>query len=88
MSFGTLIARFAEQAPIATMVRGLMANVLSPAELNALFRETAERQHESPLLFSTIVDLLSLVVSKAQRLVARGLSNTPSRTVGVAGSAL
>ena len=67
MSFGTLIARFAEQAPIATMVRGLMANVLSPAELNALFRETAERQHESPLLFSTIVDLLSLVVSKAQR---------------------
>ncbi len=66
MSFDTLIAQFAKQAPIATMVRGLMANILSPAELNAIFRETAERQHESPLLFSTVVDLLSLVVSKAQ----------------------
>jgi IS4 transposase len=66
MSFATLIAQFAKQAPIATMVRGLMANILSPAELDAIFRETAERQYESPLLFSTVVDLLGLVVSKAQ----------------------
>jgi hypothetical protein len=47
MSFTTLIAQFSKQAPIATMVRGLMANILSPAELNAIFRETAERQYES-----------------------------------------
>src|SRR5271157_81004 len=67
MSFNALITQFAKQAPIATMVRGLMANILSPAELNAIFRETAEQQYESPLLFSTVVDLLSLVVSKAQR---------------------
>jgi IS4 transposase len=66
MSFNALITQFAKQAPIATMVRGLMANILSPTELNAIFRETAERQHESPLLFSTVVDLLGLVVSKAQ----------------------
>lgn len=66
MSFDTLIAQFAKEAPIATMVRGLMANILSPAELNAIFRQTAQRQQESPLLFSTIVDLLGLVVSKAQ----------------------
>jgi hypothetical protein len=66
MSFDTLIAQFSQQAPIATMVRGLMANILSPAELNAIFRETAERQYESSLLFSTVVDLLSLVVNKAQ----------------------
>src|ERR1700693_4434080 len=66
MSFNALITQFSKQAPIATMVRGLMANILSPTELNAIFRETAERQYESPLLFSTVVDLLSLVVSKAQ----------------------
>lgn len=65
MSFPALIAQFSEQAPIATMVRGLLANILSPTELNVIFRETAERQRESPLLFSTVVDLLSLVVSKA-----------------------
>jgi IS4 transposase len=66
MSFDALIAQFSKQAPIATMVRGLMANILSRAALNAIFRETAEQQYESPLLFSTVVDLLSLVVSKAQ----------------------
>src|ERR1700686_1258587 len=65
MSFNALVTQFAKQAPIATMVRGLMANILSPTELNAIFRETAERQHESPLLFSTVVDLLGLVASTA-----------------------
>ena len=29
MSFDALIAQFSKQAPIATMVRGLMANILS-----------------------------------------------------------
>ena len=66
MSFDALIAQFAREAPIATMMRGLMANILSPAELNAIFRHSAQQQHESRLLFSTIVDLLGLVVSKAQ----------------------
>jgi len=66
MSFDALITQFAKEAPIATMVRGLMANILSPAELNAIFRDTAEQQYESSLLFSTVVDLMGLVVSKAQ----------------------
>ena len=39
----------------------------NPAEFTAIFRERADRQYESPLLFSTVVDLLSRVISKAQR---------------------
>lgn len=48
------------------MVRALMANILSAEELDAIFRDSAVRQRESTLLFSAIVDLLSLTVSKAK----------------------
>lgn len=67
MSWNALIDRFAEAAPVATMVRGLMANILSAAQLDAIFHEKAKRQWEHELLFSTVVDLLSLVVTKAKR---------------------
>lgn len=66
MSWNALIDRFAKEAPVATMVRGLMANILSTKELNAIFHDRAQRQWENQLLFSTVVDLLSLVVTKAK----------------------
>ena len=62
-----MIGRFAEQAPVATMVRGLLANILSPQELDAIFRETAVRQYEDELLFSSVVELLQLVVTKSHK---------------------
>ncbi|QDU88942.1 hypothetical protein Pla175_23260 [Pirellulimonas nuda] len=61
-----VLERFAKQAPAAVMVRALLANVLSDKELDAIFRESAERQVEGPLLFSQVVGLLHLVVTKAQ----------------------
>lgn len=66
MSWNAMIDRFAKEAPVATMVRGLMANILSATELNAIFHDTAKRQWENELLFSTTVDLLGLVVTKAK----------------------
>lgn len=62
-----MIARFAEQAPVAVMVRGLLANILSPHEIDTIFRETAVRQHEDELLFSSVVELLQLVVTKSHK---------------------
>ena len=67
MSLESLIDRFAQQAPVATMVRGLMANILSAQELDAIFRDAATRQYEGDLLFSSVVELLSLVVTKTQK---------------------
>jgi hypothetical protein len=61
-----MIERFAEQAPVATMVRGLLANILSPRELDTIFRDTAVRQYEDELLFSSVLELLQLVVTKSQ----------------------
>jgi hypothetical protein len=49
------------------MVRGLMANILSARELDAIFRDACGRQREGELLFSSVVELLSLVVTKTQK---------------------
>ena len=66
MSLDALIDRFARQAPVATMTRALMANILSANELDAIFHDCRQRQYEDTLLFSSVVGLLSLVVTKAQ----------------------
>lgn len=66
MSFDAIIDRFAREAPVASMVRGLMSNILSAKQLNTLFRETAQRQYENEVLFSSVVELMGLVVTKAQ----------------------
>ncbi len=66
MSFDAILARFAAQAPVATMVRAAMANILSPRELDAIFHDCRERQYQDTLLFSSVVGLLSLAVTKAQ----------------------
>lgn len=67
MFWSSMIDRFAKEAPVATMVRALMSNILSASELDAVFREKAKRQWENELLFSTIFDLMGLVVTKSRR---------------------
>jgi hypothetical protein len=67
MSFDALIDRFSRQAPVATMTRALMANILSASELDAIFHDCRQRQYQDKLLFSSIVGLLSVVVTKAQQ---------------------
>ncbi|QZZ23064.1 hypothetical protein J5X98_12415 [Leptothermofonsia sichuanensis E412] len=44
------------------MVRGLMEHVFAPDSMNALFEETAQVQYTRGLLFSDVVNLMSLVV--------------------------
>src|SRR5665213_2914428 len=65
--FDKLLDQFAQKAPVATMVRGLLAHSLSAEQVDGIFRERAERQYEGELLFSSVVDLLSLVVTKTQK---------------------
>ena len=54
--------RFAKRSPVAVMARALMERALEPTRLDALFRKEAERQYEKELLFSSLVDLMALVV--------------------------
>lgn len=63
MVLGSIFERFIAHSPISVMARGLLELALLPAELDALFAHTAQRQYTRDLLFSTTVDLMSLVVA-------------------------
>lgn len=56
-----LVERFEKQAPVCSMLRAALENVLSAERLNALFDEVAERQENKELLFSTVADVMGLV---------------------------
>lgn len=59
---GAIFERFVEQSPVSVMVRGLMEHVFAPDRMNALFEATAQVQYTRELLFSDVVNLMSLVV--------------------------
>ena len=60
----TLLDRFTKETPVAVMVRAMLANVWSDEKIDEIFRNTAVRQREDHLLFSTVVNLLHLAVFK------------------------
>ena len=59
---GAIFERFVEQSPVSVMVRGLMEHLFAPDRMNALFEATAQEQYTRELLFSDVVNLMSLVV--------------------------
>ena len=66
MILSPILDRFAKRAPVSVMVRASLEYALAPEALDALFRDTAERQEEKRLLFSSVVDLMGLVVARVQ----------------------
>jgi IS4 transposase len=54
--------RFAQGDTVPLMVQTLMENALCPRVLDQLFEDVAERQYTRQLLFSSIVELMSVVV--------------------------
>lgn len=60
--FSAMFQRFIEKAPVTVMVRSTLERVLSPGTLDAIFAQSAVRQVEGELLFSSVVELLALVV--------------------------
>jgi IS4 transposase len=66
MAFDSLMQRFAEQSPTTVMLRGTLANVFSDEAVDAIFDSAARRQTCRELTFSSVVDLLSLVVWKSR----------------------
>ena len=62
--------RFTQKSPVTVMTRALMENALAPEVLDGIFAEHAERQYRRELLFSSVVDLMGLVVCKVQPAVS------------------
>jgi hypothetical protein len=64
MMFSDLFERFVRETPETVMARAAMERALAPEALDALFAEHAEQQYTRDLLFSSIVDLMGVVVAK------------------------
>lgn len=58
-----IIDRFVEKSPVSVITRGLVEYVFPPEGLDQLFRDTAIDQREDELLFSLLVETLSLAVT-------------------------
>jgi IS4 transposase len=63
MLLGPIFDRFVQRSPFAVMSRALLEQALCPRDLDALFEQHADQQYTRTLLFSAVVDLLSLVVT-------------------------
>jgi IS4 transposase len=62
MIFSEVFERFIEDSPITVMVQAILENALPPATVDQLFEDCAGLQYTRTLLFSDVVDLMSLVV--------------------------
>ena len=60
---------FVEESPISIMARGMIERVLNPEQLNQWFNATANNQYTKDLLFSSLFDIMSLVVHGRHRSV-------------------
>ena len=74
MILGPVFERFLNESPISVMSRATIEHALSASALDTLFEHTAERGYTRELLFSTTVDLMSLVVCPPVRLTREGFS--------------
>ena len=54
--------RFTQGDTLPVMAQAVMENALSPRVIDQLFEDVAQRQYTRDLLFSSIVELMSLVV--------------------------
>lgn len=64
MILGEVFERFAQDSPLTVMAQSVMENALNPAIVDQLFEDVAEVQFTRKLLFSSVVDLMSLVVCR------------------------
>lgn len=62
MILGPVFEQFINESPLSVMARATIEYALSAPLLDGLFERTAERGYTRELLFSTTVDLMSLVV--------------------------
>jgi hypothetical protein len=71
MVLGDMFERFILDAPMPVLFRLLMERALDPQELDRMFESTATSQYTRELLFSSIVDLIAVVVCRIKPSVRR-----------------
>ena len=66
MILSDVFERYVKKSPVSVMARTMMEMALAREDLDGLFEQHTDRQYTRSLLFSTIVDLMGVVVSKSQ----------------------
>lgn len=66
MLLSQVYERFVKVSPVTVMMRMLFEHALSPQFVDELFEQHSERQKARTLLFSTLIDLLALVVCRVR----------------------
>ena len=61
-----IFKQFIAETPVTVIARGLMERVFAPKRIDELFENYAREQYQQELLFSSQVDLMSLVVCGIQ----------------------
>jgi IS4 transposase len=61
MVMDAIVERFMEHSPVTVMARLALQRALEPAWLDALFEQERQEQYKGNLLFSTAVELMSVV---------------------------
>jgi IS4 transposase len=64
MILSDVFERFAQDSPLSVMAQGVLENALGPRVVDQLFEDVAEHQYTRKLLFSSVVDLMGLVVCR------------------------
>lgn len=67
MVLGEVFQRFVTESPICVMVQALLEKALNPTRVDVLFQRHAQTQYTRTLLFSSVVDVMSLVVCGRQK---------------------
>ena len=62
MILSDIFQRFVQDSPLTVMTQAILENALPPATIDELFEEYADWQYTRKLLFSDVVDLMSMVV--------------------------
>jgi hypothetical protein len=76
MMFASVLDRFVKQSPIAVMAHSNIVYALNAEVLNAVFQKHACAQYEHKIVFSDLVDLMSLVVCQVYRSVHSAYSKS------------
>jgi hypothetical protein len=79
MSSEALFQRFVEMSPVTVMLRATLENVFSPQAIDTIFADTARQQYEGELLFSSVVDLLALVVWRQKKSVGEAYKHAQEK---------
>jgi hypothetical protein len=64
-----IFEKFVEKSPVSVIARSMMERLLNPEQLDQWFEETAKAQYTKDLLFSSVFDIMSQVVSGSRRTV-------------------